>query len=81
MSAQGTSYHQKDTTMTRKISGLLAAALILGSASIASAATAKHAQRHVEHGSVMMLENNGAGHAAADERASENFQSNWNIGY
>jgi hypothetical protein len=34
-----------------------------------------------EHGSVMLLENNGAGQAAADERASENFQSNWNIGY
>jgi hypothetical protein len=68
--------------MTRKISGLLAAALILGSASIASAATVtRHAKHHVEHGAVMLLENNGAGQAAADERASENFQSNWNIGY
>ena len=69
--------------MTRKFSGLLAAALeILGSASIASAATVtRHAKHHVEHGSVMLLENNGAGQAASDQRASENFQSNWNIGY
>jgi hypothetical protein len=83
MSAQGTSYHQKDTIMIRKISALLAAALVLGSASIASAATVtRHAKHHVEHGAVMLLENNGAGQAAAaDERASENFQSNWNIGY
>ena len=67
--------------MTRKISGILAAALILGSASVASAATVKHAQRHVEHGSVRLLENNGAGQAAADTRAAESFQDNWNIGY
>jgi hypothetical protein len=57
MSAQGTSYHQKDTIMIRKISALLAAALVLGSASIASAATVtRHAKHHVEHGSVMLLE-------------------------
>jgi hypothetical protein len=31
--------------------------------------------------SSILLENNGAGQAAADERASENLQSNWNIGY
>ena len=57
-------------------------ALILGSASIASAATVtKHAKPHVERGSVMLLENNGASQAAADTRAAESFQDNWNIGY
>jgi hypothetical protein len=68
--------------MIRKISGFLAAALILGSASIASAATVtKHVKQHAEHGSVRLLEDNGAGGAAADTRAAERFQDNWNIGY
>jgi hypothetical protein len=44
--------------MIRKISGLLAAAIILGSVSIASATTVhKAVKHHVERGSIMLLEN------------------------
>jgi hypothetical protein len=68
--------------MTR-FSSLLAAAIILGSASIASAATVTHAAKHhhVERGSVMLLEDNGARGAGAGTAAAESFQDNWNIGY
>jgi hypothetical protein len=68
--------------MINKISGLLAAIMILASASVASAATVKAARHHHEHrGWIMLLEDTGARAAGAGTSAAENFQSNWNIGY
>jgi hypothetical protein len=66
-----------------KIFSILAVAIILGSASIASAATVKAAKhhRHIERGAVMLLENNGARATGGGTSAAERFQSNWNIGY
>ena len=46
--------------MISNISGFLAAVIILGSASIASAATVHRAvNHHVDRGSIMLLENSG----------------------
>jgi hypothetical protein len=69
--------------MTSKISGLLAAALIIASASVASAATVHKAGRHYQdhRGGVYLLEDNGARAAGAGTSAAENFQNNWDIGY
>jgi hypothetical protein len=66
-----------------KISSILAAVIILGSASVASAATVTKAAKHnhVERGAVMLLEDNGARGAGAGTAAAESFQDNWNIGY
>jgi uncharacterized membrane protein len=65
-----------------KISSILAVAIVLASASIASAATAKAArQHHVHRGTVMLLENNGGRAAGSGTSAAEHFQDNWNIGY
>jgi hypothetical protein len=66
-----------------KFSNLLTAAIILGSASIASAATVTHAAKHqhAERGSVLLLEDHGARAAGAGTAAAENFQDNWNVGY
>jgi hypothetical protein len=75
---------QRMNVMTSKISGILAAALILASASVASAATVHKAGRHYqEHrGAVMLLQDNGArGAAAAGTNAAENFQNNWDVSY
>ena len=73
---------EKDNVMT-KISSILAVAIILASASIASAATVKAAKHHryIERGAVMLLENNGAHAAGGGTSAAEHFQNNWNIGY
>jgi hypothetical protein len=69
---------QKEMTMIAKISSLMIAALILSSASIASAATIKKGVKHpVRHGSVFLLENRGYAYPA---RAG-NFQDNFNIDY
>jgi uncharacterized membrane protein len=65
-----------------KIASILAAAIVLASASIASAATVKAAkQHHVHRGAVMLLEDNGARAAGSGTSTAERFQSNWNIGY
>jgi hypothetical protein len=62
--------------MISRIPAVMAAALILGSASVASATTAKsHAGQHyLNHNSVMLLEDAGAGrgpNAAVDAYAEE----------
>jgi hypothetical protein len=69
--------------MTSKISGVLAAALILASASVASAATVHKAGRHYQdhRGGVYLLEDNSARAAGAGTSAAENFQSNWDVSY
>jgi hypothetical protein len=69
--------------MINKISAVLTAALILGSASVASAATTHKQVRHhgyAPRGRLMFLENVPA-RAAAELNAAVNFQSNWNVSY
>jgi hypothetical protein len=75
---------RKDTTMINKISAVLTAVLILGSASVAAAATSHKRARHhgyVPRGQLMLLENVPARLADADMKAAINFQSNWNVSY
>jgi len=74
---------QRTNVMTSKISGLLAAALIIASASVASAATVHKAGRHYQdhRGGVYLLEDNGARAPGAGTSAAENFQSNWDVSY
>jgi hypothetical protein len=69
--------------MTSKISGLLAATLILASASVASAATGHKAARHYQdhRGSVYLLEDTGTRAAGPGTGAAENFQSQWDVSY
>ena len=67
--------------MINKISAVVAAALILGSASVASAATTHKVVRHhyqAPQGQLMLLEN-----APAQVRAHQgsNFQDNWDVSY
>ena len=63
--------------MIAKITSLLIAALLLSSASIASAATAKRAVKYpVRHGTVFLLENRPNYSAPAKD-----FQDNFAIGY
>jgi hypothetical protein len=69
--------------MINKISAVLTAVLILGSASVASAATIHKPLRHYGYaprGQLLLLENVPA-RAAADINAAVNFQSNWNVSY
>jgi hypothetical protein len=65
--------------MTNKISAIAAVALILGSVSVASAATHKVVQHHYRapQGQLMLLENTPARPLAA----STNFQDNWDVSY
>jgi len=64
--------------MTRKISSLLIAALLVSSASIASAATVKKAVKHpVRHGTVFLLEDRAPAYPAP----ARNFQDNFNVDY
>jgi hypothetical protein len=64
--------------MTSKISSLLIAALLVSSASIASAATVKKAVKHpVQRGSVFLLEDRAPAYPAP----AKNFQDNFNIDY
>ncbi len=70
--------------MINKISAVLTVVLILGSASVASAATSHKPVRHhgyAPRGRLMLLENVPARAAAADMKAAINFQSNWNVSY
>jgi len=67
--------------MINKISAVAAAALILGSASVASAATTHKVVRHhyqAPQGQLMLLENAPA-HARAYQ--GSNFQDNWDVSY
>jgi hypothetical protein len=69
--------------MINKISAVVAAALIIGSASVASAATTHKVARHhyqAVHGQLMLLENAPAGVPAARYQAP-NFQDNWDVSY
>jgi hypothetical protein len=64
--------------MTSKISSLLIAALLVTSASIASAATVKKAVKHpVQRGGVFLLEDRAPAYPAP----AKNFQDNFNIDY
>jgi hypothetical protein len=70
--------------MINKISAVVAAALIIGSASIASAATTHKVVRHhyrAPQGQLMLLENAPARGAAARTNAATNFQDNWDVSY
>ena len=63
--------------MIAKVTSLLIAALLLSSASIASAATVKRAVKHpVQHGTGFLLENRPNYSAPAKD-----FQDNFAIGY
>jgi hypothetical protein len=72
--------------MFARILSALSAALILGSVSIASAATIHHPVRHYynQH-PVMLLENNPAAltywQNEANTEAAIRFQEQWDIGY
>jgi hypothetical protein len=69
--------------MISKISAVLAAAMMLGSASIASAATGHKVPRHhqVQRGTIRLLENIPARAPGAGTAAVKNFQDNWNVSY
>ena len=75
---------RKDATMINKISAVLTAVLILGSASVASAATTHKLVRHhgyAPRGQLMLLENGPTRAAVAEMNAAVHFQSNWNVSY
>jgi hypothetical protein len=68
--------------MITKISAVLAAALILGSASVASAATAHKVGHHyirAPRGQLMLLEN--APVRVPAYQGATNFQDNWDVSY
>jgi hypothetical protein len=74
--------------MFTRISTALSAAMILGSVSIASAATIHHPVRHYYHHQhpVMLLENNPAAARTywqneAITEAAIRFQEQWDVGY
>jgi hypothetical protein len=69
--------------MINKISAIAAAALILCSASVASAATHKAVRHHYEapQGQLMLLENAPARVASHQGNADTNFQDNWDVSY
>jgi hypothetical protein len=71
--------------MINKISTVVAAALILGSASIASAATTTHKvvrhQAQAPQGQLMLLENAPVRAPAYQANQGGNFQDNWDISY
>jgi len=70
--------------MTNKISAVLTAALILGSAPVATAATSYKVVRqhdHAQRSRLMLLENIRARAPAADTNAAVHFQSNWDLSY
>jgi hypothetical protein len=70
--------------MINKISTVVTAVLILGSASVASAATSHQSVRHhgyAPRGQLMLLENVRARAAAHATNAAVNFQNNWNVSY
>jgi hypothetical protein len=70
--------------MTNKISAIVAAALILGSVSVASAATAHKVAHHhyrAPQGQLMLLENAPAQVPAYRGNAATNFQDNWDVSF
>ena len=70
--------------MINKIAAVVAAALILGSASVASAATAHKVVRHhyrAPQGQLMLLENAPARVPGYQGNAATNFQDNWDVSY
>jgi hypothetical protein len=70
--------------MINKISTVVAAALILGTASVASAATTHKVVRHhyqAPQGQLMLLENAPARAPAYHGNAVTNFQDNWDVSY
>ncbi len=70
--------------MINKISAVVAAAIILGTASVASAATTQKVVRHqyqAPQGQLMLLENAPARGAAAGTNAATKLQDNWNVSY
>jgi hypothetical protein len=70
---------RKGTIMIAKISSIAIAALIVGSASIASAATVKNTVKHpAHHGTVYLLEDRGYAYPVP---AGKNFQDKFNIDY
>jgi hypothetical protein len=69
--------------MINKIPAFVAAALILGSASVASAATAHKVAHHhyrAPQGQLMLLENAPA-RAPYQVNQGSNFQDNWDVSY
>ena len=69
--------------MINKIAAVVAAALILGSASVASAATAHKVVRHhyrAPQGQLMLLDNAPA-HVPYQVNQGSNFQDNWDVSY
>jgi hypothetical protein len=69
--------------MINKISAIAAAALILGSASVASAATTHKVVRHhyqAPQGQLMLLEN-APRVPVYQGNQSGNFQDNWDVSY
>ena len=70
--------------MISKISALVAAAMILGSASVASAATTHKVVRHhyqaAPQGQLMLLENAPA-RVPYQVNQGSNFQDNWDVSY
>jgi hypothetical protein len=69
--------------MISKISVALAAAVMLGPASIASAAIVHNVPRHhqVQRGTIRLLEDAPAQAPRASTAAAKNFQDNWNVSY
>ena len=69
--------------MINKISAVVAATLILGSASVASAATTHKVVRHhyqAPQGQLMLLENAPA-RVPHQVNQGSNFQDNWDVSY
>jgi hypothetical protein len=70
--------------MTGKLATILAAALIVGSASIASAATVHKQVKHHGQSAIMLLENRPAGAYGQNEantQAAERFQEQFDNSY
>jgi hypothetical protein len=70
--------------MINKISAIVAAAVILGCASVASAATTHKVVRHhyqAPQGQLMLLENAPARAPGYQVNQGGNFQDNWDVSY
>jgi len=70
--------------MVNKIAAIAAAALILGSASVASAATTHkvvHRQYQAPRGQLMLLENAPPRVPVYQGNQGSNFQDNWDVSY
>ena len=69
--------------MINKFSAIAAVALILGSVSVASAATHKVVRHHYQapQGQLMLLENAPARVPGYQVNQGSNFQDNWDVSY